>query len=78
MTLDGETIGKRRLTPGHYRLEVHNWAGPPGNEVAIKLTFLNSAGKPGSLSPGDPAGANSPPPAAWLYDLIRGAAPAIN
>jgi hypothetical protein len=46
-SLDGETIGKRRLTPGHYRLEVHNWAGPAGNQVAIKLTFLNSAGKPG-------------------------------
>jgi hypothetical protein len=27
---------------------VHNWAGPAGNPVAIKLTFLNSAGEPGS------------------------------
>ena len=45
---DGETIGTERLTPGHYRLEVHNWAGPPGNEVAIELTFLNSAGQPGA------------------------------
>jgi hypothetical protein len=45
--LDGETIGTN-LTPGHYRLEVHNWAGPPGNPIAIKLTFLNSAGEPGS------------------------------
>jgi hypothetical protein len=45
--LDGETIGTSSLTPGHYRLEVHNWAGPPGNQVAIKLTFLNSAGEPG-------------------------------
>jgi hypothetical protein len=46
--LDGETIGTNDLTPGHYRLEVHNWAGPAGNPVAIKLTFLNSAGQPGS------------------------------
>jgi uncharacterized protein len=46
--LDGETIGTNNLTPGHYRLEVHNWAGPAGNPVAIELTFLNSAGQPGS------------------------------
>jgi uncharacterized protein len=45
--LDGETIGTNNLTPGHYRLEVHNWAGPPGNTVAITLKFLNSAGEPG-------------------------------
>ena len=42
--LDGETIGAGRLDPGHYRLEVHNWAGPPGNAVEVTLTFLNSAG----------------------------------
>jgi hypothetical protein len=47
---DGETIGTNNLTPGHYRLEVHNRAGPAGNPVAIKLTFLNSAGEPGELS----------------------------
>jgi hypothetical protein len=46
--LDGETIGTERLDPGHYRLEVHNWAGPPGNQVAIELTFFNSAGQPGT------------------------------
>jgi hypothetical protein len=46
--LDGETIGTNDLTPGHYRLEVHNWAGPAGNPVAIELKFLNSAGQPGS------------------------------
>jgi hypothetical protein len=46
--LDGETIGASNLTPGHYRLEVHNWAGPAGNPVAIALTFLNSAGEPGT------------------------------
>jgi hypothetical protein len=46
--LDGETISKNGLTPGHYRLEVHNWAGPAGNPIAIELTFLNSAGQPGT------------------------------
>jgi predicted acyl esterase len=46
--LDGETIGSGRLDPGHYRLEVHNWAGPPGNQVNVTLTFLNSDGKPGT------------------------------
>jgi uncharacterized protein len=46
--LDGETIGARRLTAGHYRLEVHNWAGPPGNQIDVVLTFLNSAGVPGT------------------------------
>jgi uncharacterized protein len=46
--LDGETISKSGLTPGHYRLEVLNWAGPAGNPIAIELTFLNSAGQPGT------------------------------
>ncbi len=46
--LDGETIGAEAPIPGHYRLEVHNWAGPPGNQSAIKLTFLNSASEPGT------------------------------
>jgi hypothetical protein len=46
--LDGESISTSNLTPGHYRLEVHNWAGPAGNPVAIELTFLNSAGQPGT------------------------------
>jgi hypothetical protein len=36
------------LAPGHYRLEVHNFAGPPGNEVAIALTFFDSDGNPGT------------------------------
>ncbi|HYH59933.1 MAG TPA: CocE/NonD family hydrolase [Thermoleophilaceae bacterium] len=40
--LDGETISTGRLAPGHYRLEIHNYAGAPGNEVAVKLTFLGS------------------------------------
>jgi predicted acyl esterase len=45
--LDGETIGKDGLTPGRYRLEVHNWAGT-ANVVEIELVFLNSAGQPGT------------------------------
>jgi hypothetical protein len=32
---------------GRYRVEVHNWAGPPANTVDLKLTFFNSAGEPG-------------------------------
>ena len=37
-----------RLGSGTYRIEVNNWAGPPGNEVALKTTFFNSAGEAGS------------------------------
>jgi hypothetical protein len=37
-----------RLFPGTYRIEVRNWAGPAGNEVALRTTFFNSAGKPGT------------------------------
>jgi predicted acyl esterase len=46
--LDGETIGAGRLDPGHYRLEVHNYAGVPGNQVNVTLTFLNSDGDAGT------------------------------
>ncbi len=46
--LDGETVAMGRLFPGHYRLEVHNFAGPPGNQVEVKLTFFDSEGVPGS------------------------------
>ena len=45
--LSGESITKDGIIPGHYRLEVHNWAGGP-NQVEIKLRFLNSAGEPGT------------------------------
>jgi len=48
--LDGESISASGLSPGHYRLEVHNWSGPPGNPVDIELTFLNSAGQPGTAA----------------------------
>ena len=33
--------------PGHYRIEVHNWAGLPGTRVDLTLTHLNTAGEPG-------------------------------
>jgi hypothetical protein len=43
-----ETMTTARLGAGTYRIEVHNWAGPPGNQVAVKATFYNSAGEAGS------------------------------
>jgi hypothetical protein len=46
--LTGETMTTNRLTEGTYRIEVHNWAGPPGNEVPVKATFYNSADEPGT------------------------------
>jgi predicted acyl esterase len=46
--LTSETMTTARLTAGTYRIEVHNWAGPPGNQVALKTTFYNSAGEPGT------------------------------
>jgi hypothetical protein len=46
--LDGEKLSTGRLTPGKYRLDIHNWAGAPGNEVAVKLTFFDSKGTPGT------------------------------
>jgi hypothetical protein len=46
-SLSEEIMRVESLQPGHYRVEVHNWAGPPGNEVSLKITFFNSAGEPG-------------------------------
>jgi hypothetical protein len=46
--LTGEDIAAEGLLPGHYRLEVHNFLGPPGNEVAITLTFFDSDGNAGT------------------------------
>jgi predicted acyl esterase len=46
-SLTGETMRVENLQPGHYRVEVHNWAGPPSNRVALKISFFNSAGEPG-------------------------------
>ena len=46
--LDGEEIATGRLLPGIYRLEVHNFLGPPGNEVAIRVDVLRLGRDPGS------------------------------
>jgi hypothetical protein len=45
--MDGEKLTSGRLAPGTYRVDVHNWAGGPANEVALKLTFFDSKGRPG-------------------------------
>jgi predicted acyl esterase len=45
--LTGEQMTTGRLGPGTYRIEVHNWAGPPANAVAVTATFFNSAGEEG-------------------------------
>jgi uncharacterized protein len=42
-----ETLSTGRLAPGHYRIDVHNWAGPPGNEVQLTIDFFNQAGDKG-------------------------------
>jgi hypothetical protein len=48
-SLSGETMKiDRRLQPGTYRIEVHNWAGLPGNPVRVTAVFRNSAGVPGT------------------------------
>ncbi len=48
-SLSGEAMRiDRRLQPGTYRIEVHNWAGPLGNRVRVKAVFRNSAGTPGT------------------------------
>jgi hypothetical protein len=47
-SLTDEVLQSGRLLPGsNYRLELHNWAGPP-NTVAVELTFFNSEGVAGT------------------------------
>jgi len=46
--LNGESMTTTRLGAGTYRIEVHNWAGPAGNQVALRTTFYNSLGEPGT------------------------------
>jgi hypothetical protein len=46
-SLESEQMQAENLQPGHYRIEVHNWAGPPLNEVALKISFFNQNGEPG-------------------------------
>ncbi|MDQ4098661.1 MAG: CocE/NonD family hydrolase [Actinomycetota bacterium] len=49
-SLSGETMSiDRRLQAGKtYRIEVHNFAGPPGNAVHVQAVFRNSTGVPGA------------------------------
>jgi hypothetical protein len=42
-----ETMRLENLRPGHYRLDVHNWARPPATEVKLKISFFNAFGEPG-------------------------------
>jgi len=44
---ESETLEHGRLAPGHYRLEVHEWAGPPNLQVPVKVTFYDSTGHAG-------------------------------
>ena len=46
--LTRETMTTARLVTGTYRIEVHNWAGPAANQVAVDATFYNSGGQQGS------------------------------
>ncbi len=46
--LDSESLTGGRLGQGRYRIEVHNWAGPAGNQVDLTMTFANSDGVPGA------------------------------
>ena len=46
--LDGETLWAGPLPAGRYRVEAHSWAGPPGLQVALRLTFFNGAGAAGT------------------------------
>ena len=46
--LDGERLESGRLQPGRYRIEVVNFAAPPGTTVDLALTFFDSAGQAGA------------------------------
>ena len=50
-SLTEESLRLMDPAPGHYRVEVHNWAGLPATRVDLTLTHLNSAGEPGPASP---------------------------
>ena len=45
--LTDELAVLERPEPGHYRLEVQNWAGLPATRVDITFVFVNAAGEPG-------------------------------
>jgi hypothetical protein len=42
-----ETLSTNRLAPGRYRLDVHNWLGPPANNVDLTIDFFNQANEKG-------------------------------
>jgi hypothetical protein len=44
---DQEQMLVPKPAPGHYRVEVHNWAGAPATRVDVSMIFVNSAGEPG-------------------------------
>lgn len=46
-SLTSETLSTDRLAPGRYRIEIHNWAGPPANPTTVVIEFFNQAGEPG-------------------------------
>jgi uncharacterized protein len=48
--LTDELLVLERPPPGHYRVEVHNWAGLPATRVDLTITFVNAAGEPGAGS----------------------------
>jgi predicted acyl esterase len=48
--LTDELLVAERPPPGHYRVEVHNWAGLPATRVDLTITFVNAAGEPGAGS----------------------------
>ena len=53
--LDGESISKDGLTPGHYRLEVHNWAGRPATRSRSSSRSSTRRGSRGPESGSSPA-----------------------
>ena len=46
--LTDELLVLERPAPGHYRLEVHNFAGLPATRVDLTFVFVNAAGEPGA------------------------------
>jgi uncharacterized protein len=47
-SLTEESLSTNRLAPGRYRLDVHNWLGPPANGVDLTIDFFNQAGEKGA------------------------------
>ncbi len=45
-SLTSETLSTDRLAPGRYRIEIHNWAGPPANPTNVVIEFFNQAREP--------------------------------